>query len=149
MTEKFIYQNPKNNLERDKEPIHTLELEINGKIIGTAEIEYFSKPFPFYQISHIGVDYPYKGQGYGSKMMDFIENFLREMRRAGVLLEAIDPDSPAAGMYARRGWQELPDSDGVHAYNLPKDIPIEILINYERRQTDITARPKWKDKSTK
>jgi hypothetical protein len=43
------YTNPKENIERCKEPMHRVDLVIDGKVIGSTEIEYFSKPFPIYQ----------------------------------------------------------------------------------------------------
>lgn len=43
------YFNPFQNKERDELPMHTIEVhDDNGKIIGGADIEYFSKPIPFY-----------------------------------------------------------------------------------------------------
>ena len=62
------------------------------------------------------------------------------------MVETINPTSPAAGMCARRGWVELPDSGGILAYNLPQDTSVEALRNYEQRQTYPQERPSWQAK---
>lgn len=138
--EEIIYKNPKDNLEKGEDPLHTIDLMLDGKIIGRAEITYYSRPFPLYQISELYVEPEYQGAGRASKIMDQIEEFLIKKGKAGVLVDAIDPDSPASGMYARRGWQEVPEQGGLFAFNLPDGASINDLRGYPYRQTPILDR---------
>lgn len=138
--EKMQYKSPKENLEKGEEPLHTFDLIMDGHIIGRAEITYYSKPFPLYQLSELYIEPEYQGGGRSKKIMQQVESFLKKRGRAGVLVDAIDPDSPASGMYARRGWRKVPGEIDLYAYNLPKGAKIEDLRNYSARQTDIMER---------
>lgn len=132
-------------IENIKDPyMHKMELLVDGERVGEADVEYFSKPFPIYQISHLSVDYKKQGMGYGSKLMENIENWLKKKGKAGVLVDAIDMDSPAAGMYARRGWTEVPNSFGLHVFNMPKGATIDQLKGYAERYTDYDLRKERK-----
>jgi len=144
--EQLVYSSSKENKEKGESPIHTIDLFHDGKIIGRAEITYYSKPFPLYQISDLYVDYEFQGEGRGSEIMSQVESFLNERKRAGVLVEAIDPDSPASGMYQRRGWLEVPGQHGLHVYNLPKSAKLEDLNGYASRFTFMEERESWKNK---
>ncbi|SRR3989339_333678 len=146
-SDNFIYKNPRKNIEQGEDPLHTIDLMFDGKIIGRAELTYYSKPYPLYQLSDLYVELEYQGTGQAGKIMEQVENFLKEKKKAGVLVDAIDPDSPASGMYARRGWQEIPESNGLHVYNLPKDATLEDFKGYTFRQTDLMDRESWKKKS--
>lgn len=144
--EKIAYNNPKENLEKGEDPIHTFDISLDNKIIGRAEITYYSKPFPLYQIDSLFIEPEYQGVGRGSEIMDQIENFLKKRNKAGVLVDAIDLNSPASGMYERRGWQQIPGEDYLYAYNLPKKAKLEDLRSYSTRQTPIMERKGWKIK---
>lgn len=145
--EEIQYSNPQENIKRSEDPIHRVDLVIDGKVVGAAEIEYFSKPFPLYQISELYVDYEYKGQGYASKILDFVEQMLIKKKKTGILVDAIFQGDDAEGMYERRGWIPVPDGLGQMAFNLPKNRKIEELKNYHLRQKDIMARASWKDRA--
>jgi GNAT superfamily N-acetyltransferase len=138
--EKFVYHSSKENRISGRSGIHSLDLEIDGKIIGVAEMAYFSTPFPFYYLDELYVEYKKQGKGYGSKIMDQVENWLIEKRRAGVVTDAIDTDSPASGMYERRGWKKIPGHDHSYAFNLPKSAKIEDLVGYQLRSTEMIMR---------
>lgn len=142
--EKLIYSNPKENLEKGEESLHTIDLILDGKVIGRAEMTYYSKPFPLYQVSELYVESEYQGAGRASKIMEQVESFLETKRKAGVLVDAIILGASASGMYKRRGWQEVPDSGGVFAYNLPKGASLEDLRGYSSRSTDSMERESWK-----
>lgn len=135
------YVNP---VESEKQgewpPMHRLDLEIDGQKIGGAEIEYFSKPIPLYQVSELYIDNEYKGKGYASKIMDQVENWLKERRKPGVLVDAILQGDPASGFYSRRGWLEVPSSLGLHVFNWPKDVDIKKLNGFHFRYTHHSQR---------
>lgn len=133
--EEITYISPQENLGRDEEPKHTIEFKIDDEVIGKAEIEYFSKPFPLYQISDLYIEPEHQGEGKASKIMEKVEEMLKERKKPGVLVDAIDEDSPAKGMYQRRGWQEVPDQGGLFVYNLPDKISIDQLRGYRDRYT--------------
>ncbi|OGH86264.1 MAG: hypothetical protein A2493_00160 [Candidatus Magasanikbacteria bacterium RIFOXYC12_FULL_33_11] len=146
-SEEIRYNNPKQNLEKQEEPMHTMDLVLNGEIIGRAEMTYYSKPVPLYQVSDLYVEPAYHGKGYASQIMSQVELFLKKHKRAGVIVDAIDIDSPASGMYSRRGWQEIPGESGLYVYNIPPNATLKDFQGYALRQTDITTRDSWEKKS--
>jgi len=138
--EKIIYNSPKENLEKGEDPLHTFDLILNGQIIGRAEITYYSRPFPFYQVNELSVEHEYSGAGRAGEIMEQVESFLKKRRRAGVLVDGIIEGTPASGMYARRGWLEVPGGRGVFAYNLPRGAKPEDLRNYAELGTPLEER---------
>ncbi len=147
----MVYRNPEENIELGEDPLHTFDLTTSdGEVIGKAEVSYFSKPFPFYQVNELYVEPEYQGEGNASRIMDCVEGFLKNRGKAGVLVDAIDEESPAIGMYARRGWELVPpDHRKVYAYNLPKDATVEQLRGYANRSTDTLSRESWMNKHKK
>lgn len=144
--EKLKVYNPKENKERKEDLIHQIDLEIDGKKIATAEIVYYSKPVPLYQIDLLYVNKEYQGQGYGTRIMAQIEKMLKQKHKAGVLVEGIKESSPAKGMYKRRGWQAVPKEPGMFVYNLPKGVLPEKFTGYIHRQTSILERESFLQK---
>lgn len=136
--ESFNHISPIDNSENPYS--HKMELLVDGEKVGEADVEYFSRPFPLYQISLMSVEFEKQGQGFGSKLMGYIESFLKQTGKAGVLIETIDPNSSAARMYARRGWIEIPNSFGLHVFNIPEGATIDQLKGYSFRYTDPSIR---------
>lgn len=134
--EKVQYSSPKESIEQDEMPQHRFDLIVDGERIGAAEINYFSKPLPLYQVTDLYVDFEHKGKGYASQIMDQVETWIRERKKPGILAEAILDGDPAQGMYERRGWKPVPNSFGLHVYNWPDDVDISILDGYPQRYTD-------------
>jgi ribosomal protein S18 acetylase RimI-like enzyme len=132
--------------EQDAEdmPQHRFELKDGNKIVGGAEIDYYSKPLPFYQLTDLWVEHEYADRGNASRIMTQVEAFLKERRKPGVLMEAI-LDGPAQGMYERRGWTPVPGSPGRYVYNWPEQVQLDILKGYEMRQTPIDEREGWNE----
>jgi len=130
------YSSPKESVDQDEKPQHRFDLVVGGERIGAAEIDYFSKPLPLYQVTDLYVDFEHKGKGYASQIMDQVETWLRVKKKPGVLVEAILDGDPAKGMYERRGWQPVPNSLGLHVYNWPDDIDLSVLDGYPQRYTD-------------
>lgn len=135
------YISPKESIEQGESAQHRFDLLIDGEKIGSAEIDYFSKPLPLYQLSDLYVDFEQKGKGLASKIMDQVEKFLKDRRKPGILANAILPGEPAHGMYQRRGWKKVPHSHGLLVFNWPSDVSLEILKGYALRQTDLMERP--------
>ena len=107
------YSSPKQAKEQGEQPQHRFDLTVNGEVVGGAEIDYFSKPLPLYQVTELWVDHEHKGQGHASQLMGQVEEFLKEKRKPGVVVDAVMEGDPASGMYARRGWQEVPGGYGL------------------------------------
>lgn len=115
---------------------HKFEVIVDGKQIAAAEVNYYSKPIPLYQVTDLFVDHEHKGEGYASQIMAQIESFLRDRGKPGVLVDAIMAGDPASGMYEKRGWVEIPDSHGRYVYNWPENVSLDKLDGYAFRYTD-------------
>ena len=138
--EKIIYNSPKKNLEKGEDPLHTFDLVLGDDVIGRAQITYYSKPFPLYQVNELYVEHEYSGAGRAGEIIAQVEAFLKKRKRAGVLVDGILEDSPASGMYARRGWLEVPGGHGLFVYNLPKGAQPEDLRHYAESYVPLEER---------
>src|SRR3989344_9650463 len=87
---------------------HFIDLIVDGRMAGRAQLSYFSRPFPLYQIQALDIFSGHEGRGFWGKGMHFLEDMLKKNGNAGTLLDSIEPESPASGMFARRGWVEVP-----------------------------------------
>ncbi len=138
--ERIHYRSPVESIGADEMPQHRFDLFVDNVCIGAAEINYFSKPLPLYQVTDLYVEFEYKGKGYASQIMDQVEAWLRDRKKPGVLVEAILDGDPAQGMYERRGWQPVPNSDGLLVYNWPAQVDLSVLNGYPERYTDVSER---------
>lgn len=120
-------------------PSHTFEFTKNNKVVGGAELQYYSKGLPHYEVSELWVDYEESGQGYASQIMDAVEEFLRAKKKPGTLVDAIYGNQAAVGMYERRGWQKVPNAR-VLIFNWPADVPLTVLSGYAQRYTYASER---------
>lgn len=143
MNEKISYSNPVENLKKEDEPIHSFDLVINSELIGRAEISYYSKPLPYYQVDALYVEENFQSRGYAGKIMEQVEEFLKKRKKTGLIVDGILDGLPARGMYERRGWQRIPGESDLFAYNLPNDFEIEKLKNYYYRQMPVSERDEW------
>lgn len=135
------YRNPQLNIERGEDQQHTVEMiDEEGRVLGRAEIHYYSKPIPYYQITDIYTELDYQGQGVASKIMVWIEQWLKQKKKTGFLVDAIDTESPASGFYERRGWIPVPGNRFQFVYNLPKNVQPDIFIGVEARSTPLEDR---------
>jgi ribosomal protein S18 acetylase RimI-like enzyme len=132
--ENIRYSSPKESVEQDELPQHRFELVIDEEVIGAAELDYYSKPIPLYQLTDLYVEYEFKGKGYASKIMDQVETWLRNRKKPGVLTEAILEGDAAQGMYEKRGWKKVGEY-GLHVYNWPEDVDLSVLNSYAQRYT--------------
>lgn len=140
------YWSPKESLEHGESAQHRFNLFIEGQKIGVAEVDYFSKPLPVYQITDLYIDPQEQGRGLASKIMSQIEQFLKEKKKPGILADAIMPGKPAYGMYERRGWNKIPNSGGLLVYNWPSDVNLNVLNGFPFRYTDLLKRPGYSNK---
>ena len=137
----FEYHNPSSNKERGEDPRHTFELKNEeGDVIAGAEIDYYSSPIPYYQVTDIWVDHDQQGQGIASELMKTIEEMLKHKKKTGFLVDAIMEGNPAKGFYERRGWRPIPGRTDQYVYNLPKNIEPAIFVGAEHRQTPLENR---------
>lgn len=136
--ESIKYSSPKEKLENNEDPQHRFDLILDGEIIGSAEIDYYSKPLPMYQVTLMYVDFEHKGKGYASKIMSQVESWIKARKKPGILADAIMEDDPAYGMYAKRGWVPVPEGQGLHVFNWPKDVDMSILRGYSFRSVDVS-----------
>ena len=135
------YNNPQENVERGDDAWHTLEIEDEaGVVIARAEINYYSKPIPFYQLTDLYTEPEHQGKGLASSIMAAFEAKLKKSGRAGFLVDAILPEDKSSGMYERRGWIPVPNGMGQYVFNLPKGVGPEKFIGVEMRQTPIEER---------
>ncbi len=134
------YKSPKEVIEEDDEPQHHFDLVANGEKIGGAEIDYFSKPLPLYQMTDLYVDFEHNGNHYASQIMGQVEEWLIKRKKPGVLVDAVFSNDSAKGMYEKRGWERVPDSNGLMVFNWPKDVPLSVLKGYPWRYTDMKQR---------
>lgn len=141
--EQIRYTSPKESREQDELPQHRFDLVVDGERIGAAEIDYYSKPLPLYQVSDVYVDFEHKGKGYASQIMDQVEAWIRERKKPGVLVDAIMEGDDATGMYERRGWKLVPDSFGLYVYNWPDNVNLSVLNGYADRYTPLQDRKNY------
>ena len=127
------YSSPKESIEDGEMPQHRFDLVVDGERIGAAEIDYVSKPLPMYQVTDIYVDFEHKGKGYASQIMEQVENWIKVRKKPGILVDAIMEGDPAQGMYAKRGWKEVPGGMGLYVYNWPDSVDLGILRGYGAR----------------
>lgn len=130
------YSKPKNS-EEFSGPKHTFEYyDEEHEILSRASLEYFSKPLPFYEVAFLetyaAID---RNQGNAGFVMDQVESFLISKKRPGVLRNAIKDSNPTRGMYVKRGWHVVIQSDGkeLYVFNWPKGVPLQQMHNYEQR----------------
>jgi ribosomal protein S18 acetylase RimI-like enzyme len=132
---KFVHLKPR-EASPELPAQHDIDLEIDGGLAGYAKLVYFSKPVPGYELGMLYINEDKRGKGYGSALMDKIESMLKEKGKAGILREGIaelDPNSPAIGMYERRGWIPVPGTEDEFVFNLPKGVEPSAFLNFSQR----------------
>lgn len=96
----------------------TLTVESDGKEKGRVLLYYGEKPFPYYYVANLIVSDSERGNGYGSELMEKVEAHIRKSGVAGLLVDAIEPKSPAYGMYRKRGWKLVPGTEDTYYFNM-------------------------------
>ena len=122
----------------------------DNRLVGNAFLNYYSWPIPLYELASVYVATRYRGRGYGSALMAAVEEFLKRNKRAGILSDAIEPNSPARGMYQRRGWTTITPGGIRYAFNLPEGMSEkELRAFYERRDERAIRRRQLHDSRKK
>lgn len=117
---------------------HRFEVVNDGKVVSAAEVNYYSRPIPFYQVTDLYTEVKDQGRGYASAVMDQVENFLIQRGKPGILADASIYNHPKGkSFYASRGWIEI-GTEGHRAFNLPKDINPDIFAGYYMRGADVS-----------
>lgn len=93
-----------------------ISVEEKGEEVAFAEIDFFRVPFRFCYIARIEVFPHARGKRYASNMMDKIESYIKGKGVPGILIDTIERDSPAYGMYLRRGWKPFAAPNGQDLY---------------------------------
>ncbi len=125
---------------KDFERKHRLKLLDNeGKLVGFAELVYFSKPISAYYLEYMRVTKERRGQGFGSELIEQVNAFLKEKGKMGILVDAIEEDQAALGMYLSHGWKEtyIPD---LLIFNESEGLSDDVIAALEKRIT------KWTDR---
>jgi GNAT superfamily N-acetyltransferase len=130
-----VYTNAQENFEQEGTGQHHFSVFVDGKKVGAAEINYYSKPLPLYQLTDLYVEYEYQGKGYATELLDQFESFLVKRKKPGTLVNAIIDDDKH-DLYTKRGWIEVPDGHGLMVFNWPKEVSLEILNGYPQMYTD-------------
>jgi GNAT superfamily N-acetyltransferase len=116
------YYHPQENAARGGLPVHKIEFRESGEKIGYATFEYHNDPFPFYYVSMVFVDKPFRGRGFGGEILREINNHLDSTGKAGLLSNGVNRKNPARQMYENYGWVPVPHKPDWFAYNLPEGI---------------------------
>lgn len=106
--------------EQEKAPkFKRFSLRKGGHEVAFAEVDEFKKPFRFYYVARVVVNPEYQGKGYGSQIMSAVESFLKRKGSPGILIDTVESDSPASGMYVRRGWKPFfaPAAQCLYVFN--------------------------------
>jgi GNAT superfamily N-acetyltransferase len=108
------YKKPIENSER----VHRIEMTLEGRVIGYANLEYRNDPFPFYYLKLIFIK-GYRGQGLGTQVLTEVNAFLDAKKKPGLLVNAISRTSPARRIYEKHGWVAIPGHEDWYSYGLP------------------------------
>lgn len=84
--------------------------------MGFANLKLYREPFEFYLVPMVLVGPEKQGHGYGSRILEEITKRLDERGVPGLLMNAVDPQSPARGMYERHGWVAIPGHENWLGY---------------------------------
>lgn len=102
------YSNPKESVKSGEESCHVFKLLVKDNVIGEAKLIFYTKQgLHAYLLVHMSVDHKSRGSGFGSKLIEAINDFLVKKKAIGLLVDSIQPDSAAKGLYERHGWVRL------------------------------------------
>lgn len=92
-------------------PIQRIVLSIDNKEIGRLDWQE-TIGHSSIDLHCIEVDKSYRGQGYGTKLMETLEKIARERRVASIHLFTGDDNDNALGLYKHHGYQEVKELAG-------------------------------------
>jgi GNAT superfamily N-acetyltransferase len=144
--EKFVHYVPPEKSEMNELfRHHKFEVNEDGVVISSAEVQYYTRPIPVYQVTDLYTIPSRQNEGFASAVLDKIEAFLIERGKPGILVDGIMSDVPElTSMYERRGWR-LIDQFGRRVFNLAPDVDPGIFIGYEVRGAEVESNEKWEE----
>ena len=100
-------------------PTKTFEYSLNGETIAVGTAKIISQPFPLVYVQGIDVSKEHMSEGYGSKLMDQMENLIYRNGTLGMLYSQIlgAKSTKVHGMYERRGWNVVPGRSSLMYFN--------------------------------
>ena len=136
---------PPERFEKQKEYVHRLELKVDGKCVGYADLIYINKPVPLYYLQELYIDLFKRGKGFGKHIFQSLNKFLDGKGKMGILLNCIDDASPAREMYKNNGWIKVPNTKASQEwliYNPPCNIKDQTLTKLIREIENWECKPK-------
>ncbi len=114
--------NPTNNAFIDEHTLRTqleqgielFQLKMNNRTIGCIAIEKSKKEIDTYYIEKVSIIPEYRNQGYGTKMMEFAVNTIREDGGQWISIAFIDSNSTLKKWYLKQGFKETGKKDFPH-----------------------------------
>lgn len=132
------YVKPEESHSNEQLRHHRFEYVKDGQVVSAAEVNYYSSPIPFYQVTDLYTEPEHQGNGYAASVMDQIERFLIERGKPGILTDTSIYNHPdGRSYYESRGWVEI-DTQGHRVFNLPKNIDPSIFAGYYMRGVDVS-----------
>jgi predicted GNAT family acetyltransferase len=132
------YVKPEESEAFEKLRHHRFEVVENDTVVSVAEVNYYSRPRPFYQVTNLCTETEYQGKGYASAVMDQVERFLIESGKPGILVDAsVYNHSDEQSYYESRGWKIFSE-EGHRVFNLSENIDPKIFAGYYMRGVDVT-----------
>lgn len=105
----------KPSIERKKlEVVNVFVHDNNGTEVGRAELYVYKKPFPLVYVADIAVNEDCRGQGFGTALMEKVNEKIRSEQAVGVLMD--DTEEEMDGFYERHEWVHNEDG-GLLFYN--------------------------------
>jgi len=128
---------------------HRFEIKVDGEVVSAAEVNYYTKPIPLYQVSDLYTEFNHQSKGYGSAIMEKVEQFLIDRGRPGILVDnSIHTSADGRSFYLDRGRVRIDELDRL-VYNLSDKIDSSIFLNYETRGQETYNDAHWKENQRK
>ena len=112
-------------------PTRIFEVKKGNEIAAKAEVKLISSPMPLvylHWMSVSGLDKGLMSKGYGSVLMDRVEDLIRKEGKLGLLYDKIMMSpAEAHGMYERRGWKVVPERSSLMYFNAGPNAPLDQL----------------------
>lgn len=102
----------------DGRPVHRMLLK-EGKVSpGYLDFVFRNTPVPYVYLDNMVVHEEYRGEGYGSKLLEVFNALVRNSNRPGLLRNIIPDSDFAYGIYEKHGWVQIEEFPGWYTFNL-------------------------------
>lgn len=134
----FRYTEPEQSEKDEELRHHKFEVLDGENVVSAAEVNYYSRPLPFYQVTDLYTENGRQGEGYASAVLDQVEKFLIERGKPGILVDnSIYNREDGQSFYETRGWLKI-DDEGHRVFNLPESVDTKIFASYYMRGVDMS-----------